>query len=115
MPGPLNIIVKKKINKKVKKKAETSILGKNTIAFRISSHQFARNLPKICKVPITSTSANISGKGSIYKIEKIKKLFFGKVELIIDCGNLRKRRVSTILDLSTRVPKIIRKGSIKLT
>ena len=100
MPGPLTLVAKKK-----KLKTKTLLGG-----FRISSNRFASNLVKSFGKPITATSANISGKPGIYRLKDIVKIFSGKVDLIIDSGNLPKRRPSTVFDVSKR--KIIRKGKI---
>ena len=102
MPGPLTLIVKKK--------NLPDILSKETIAFRISSNKIATELSKKSGKPITSTSANISGLSSIYSINKLKKTFDKKVDLIIDAGNLKKRKASTIYDIKKR--KFLRIGDI---
>lgn len=97
MPGPLTIIVKRK--------------GKGTIAFRIPSHPFALALARKFRKPITATSANVSGRAALYKIRDVINAFGGSVDLIIDAGNLPKRRTSTIYDV--KKGKVIRKGPVK--
>lgn len=96
MPGPLTLVVKKR--------------EKGTIAFRISSNEIAFSIAKKFKKPIIATSANISGLGDNYEIKKIREIFEDKVDLIIDGGNLRKRKPSTIYDVENR--KILREGPI---
>lgn len=100
MPGPLTLVAKKK---KIKTKR---LLG----GFRIPSNRFAINLVRRFGKPITATSANISGKNPIYKISDIKKIFTDKVDLIIDSGNLLRRKPSTVFDVSSK--RILRKGKI---
>lgn len=107
MPGPLTIITQKK-------KTIPDILNPNEIAFRISSHTIAALLAKGVGLPITATSANISGKPPIYKIEEIIKTFNKKVDMILDCGNLPKIKPSTYIDMKTDIPKIIREGPISI-
>lgn len=106
MPGPLTLVVRKK------RKQLPDTLSKRTVAFRISSNRFARELAKACGCPITSTSANPSGANPIYSAAKIMKLFAGKVDLIIDAGNLKRIRPSTIVDLSGKEPRLLREGPI---
>jgi len=101
MPGPLTLVAKSK------KKLVGS--PKNEIAFRIPSGRFALTIARKFKKPITATSANLSGKEQIYDSDKLDT-FKNKVSLIIDAGNLPKRKISTIFDLRTM--KIIRKGAI---
>lgn len=103
MPGPLTLIVKKK-------KLFPEITNK-AFAFRISSNRIAHMLAEEAKVPITATSANIHGKGSIYSSEEILKEFKGKVDIIIDAGKLKRIKPSTIIDLQGK-PRLIRRGPI---
>jgi len=104
MPGPLTIIAKRRKNNFLANKG-------NTIAFRISSNKLATNLVKNLKKPIISTSANISKERPIYNIKKIIKIFDKKVDMIIDLGNLKKVKPSTIIDMSNN-ENIIRRGPI---
>ena len=107
MPGPLTIITHKK-------KAIPDILNPNEIAFRISSNPVAALLTRGVGLPITATSANISGKPPLYKIKEVIKTFDKKVEMILDCGNLPKIKPSTYIDMKNDKPKIIREGPISI-
>ena len=100
MPGPLTIVCDSK---------RAGNMGKD-VAFRISRHKFALSVVRSFGKPVTATSANITGKGPIYEIRKIIKTFDGKVDLIINGGNLPRRKVSTIYDV--RSGKIFRKGPV---
>lgn len=104
MPGPLSIITHK--TNKIPR-----ILNPNEICFRISSSKIAHALAKKLKKPITATSANISGKKPIYKIRDLVKEFGGKVDMVIDTGDLRRTKPSTVICLKNE-PSIIRKGPI---
>jgi len=106
MPGPLTIITHKK-------RTVPRILNPNEIAFRIPGHPVALNLVKSAETPITATSANISGTDPIYKINDIVKVFSGKVEMILDCDDLERKKPSTIIDLKdAKNPKVLREGPI---
>ena len=100
MPGNITLVVKSR-NKK---------FGKE-FAFRISSNKFANNLALKFMKPIVATSANISGNESLYNIDEIKKIFLGKADLIIDSGNLKRRKPTIVLDLFDGV-NIRREGAI---
>lgn len=91
MPGPLTLVV-----------------GKN--AFRITANKIALSLVRKFGKPITATSANISGKPAIYEINGIKKTFEDKVDLIMDAGNLPRRRLTTVFNVDKM--KILRRGEI---
>jgi len=105
MPGPLSIVTKKE--------RLVSDVNQEGISFRVSSHPVASTLVKLLKKPITTTSANVSGRSSIYEIEKIIEIFEGKVDMIIDYGDLSKIKPSTCIDMTDENNvKIIREGPI---
>lgn len=96
MPGPLTIVSRMK--------------GRKSLAWRIPSHWFALELVKRFGKPITATSANISGQPQLYQFEDVRRTFDGKVDVIVNAGNLPKRTPSTIYDVHTT--KVLRKGPI---
>ncbi len=98
MPGPLSLIV------------ETKSKPTRKFGFRIPDNKFVLSLIRKLGAPITSTSANISGSDNLYKIKDIIKTFDGKVDLIIDAGNIPKRKPSTVFDIIEM--KVMRKGPI---
>jgi len=106
MPGPLTLIVKRKKN--------FPRLTNKDFAFRISSCKVAHEIAKLAKVPITATSANLHGKPSIYSSKKVIKQFKGKVDIILDAGNLKRTKPSTIVDVRKKV-KLVRSGPIPFT
>jgi L-threonylcarbamoyladenylate synthase len=103
MPGPLTLIVKRKRN--------FPKLTNKDFAFRISSCKVAHEIAKLAKVPITATSANIHGEPSIYSSKKVIKQFKGKVDIILDAGNLKRTKPSTIIDVRKEV-KLVREGPV---
>lgn len=106
MPGPLTLIVKRR-------RIFPKITNKD-FAFRISKSKIALKLAKAAKIPITATSANIHGKPSIYSSKEIIEQFNGKVDMILDAGELEKIKPSTIVDLKSGRAKLIRKGPIQV-
>ncbi len=85
-------------------------LVKNGKSFRMPSHRFVSSLIRKFSKPMITTSANMSGKKPIYRISKIKKMFSGKVDIIIDAGNLPRRKPSTVFDADAK--KVLRKGPV---
>ena len=98
MPGPISLIV------------YTKGKPERKVGFRIPDNKFVLSLMRKLGKPITSTSANISGKENLYKIKDIIKMFDGKADLIIDGGNIPKRKPSTVYDVVEG--KVVRKGPI---
>lgn len=106
MPGPLTIVVEAKTKlKDVKRQA-----ARRRIRFRIPDNKFVLSVIRKFGKPITTTSANISGGENIYKIKDIIKTFDGKVDMIIDGGNIPKRKPSTVFD--TIKMKVVREGPV---
>ncbi len=85
---------------------------KDKIGIRISKSPAVRNVLKRLKQPLIGTSANLSGKGEITSSKEIIKLFNHKVDLILNGGNLRQTLPSTVIDVSSDKPKIIRNGVV---
>jgi len=90
--------------------------GQPNVALRAPDSVFTDALLGRYGYPITSTSANISGEEPSTKISEIIdifKNFYHKPDLIIDAGDLPKSEPSTILDLTSDRPKILRVGPVK--
>lgn len=106
LPGPLTIALKKK-------ELIPDILNPKAIAARIPSHPVAFLLVRKAKVPITATSANISGKPPLYSAQKVSANFRDTVDLILDAGRLPRQKLSTIVDFTMEAtPQITREGPI---
>jgi len=88
LPGPLTIALKKK-------DVIPDIVSVKSIAARIPSHPVALLLVKEAGVPITATSANISGRSPLYSAQKAFATFKKDVNLILDAGRLPRRRPSS--------------------
>ena len=109
-PSPITIVLRKK-------DIISDILTGNseTVAIRIPDNKFISALMKKIDFPITATSANISGEKDLLKSEEIIAKFKNsksKPDLFIDAGDIKNPQASTIVDLTTTVPKIIRTGIV---
>ncbi|MDP2363871.1 MAG: Sua5/YciO/YrdC/YwlC family protein, partial [Ignavibacteria bacterium] len=85
---------------------------KETIALRIPNYKLVDTLLKKTNLPLTGTSANISGKPASIKIKEILQQFQNQKhqpDLIIDVGNLKLSKPSKVIDLTGFEPKILRK------
>ena len=100
-PGELTLVLKEK-NKD------------STIACRVSPHKFIKNIFNYIDFPIISTSANISGQDFKGKIKDIIEVFNGKVDVIIDAGNINDTTPSTVVQVVNNKVKILRQGKLKL-
>ena len=109
-PGPITIVLRKK-------DVVSDILTGNgeTVAIRIPDNEFILALMKKIDFPITATSANTSGEKDLLKSKEIVAKFkFAKTkpDLFIDNGDIKNPTASTIIDLTTTIPKIIRTGIV---
>ena len=91
--------------------------GQKTIGIRVPDYPLLDQLLKLLGYPIISTSANISGEEPTSDINKIIEIFSARLtrqpDLVLDVGILPKSEPSTILDLTTSKPKILRVGPSK--
>ncbi|MDK2798812.1 MAG: L-threonylcarbamoyladenylate synthase [Clostridiales bacterium] len=106
-PGPLTIIMKKS---NIIPQIITA--GLDTVAIRLPSHPIARELIKTAGIPIAAPSANISGKPSPTIAQHVVDDLFGKVDVIIDGGTAAVGLESTVIDMSSEVPALLRPGGI---
>jgi len=85
---------------------------KTTIGLRIPKYKLVQDLLKKINRPLTGTSANIPGKSATTKIKKIIKQFKNQKfqpDLILDAGDLKPSKPSTVIDLTEPEQKILRK------
>lgn len=106
-PGPLTLVVRQKIEL-----PELITSGTGKVAVRVSSAEFVKRLFEYIDHPLCSTSANLSGAENILEFDYIVKTFEGKVDLIVDSGNLPPSKGSTILDVTVTPPEILRRGDV---
>jgi L-threonylcarbamoyladenylate synthase len=107
-PGGLTMIFQAST---VLSSALTSGTGK--VGIRISSHPVAIDLSRSLHVPITATSANISGISPCVTADQVKSWFHHAVDLILDGGKTPGGHPSTILDVTIDPPRMIREGLVK--
>ena len=108
-PGPLTLVLESRISRK-------HIIKQSKIAIRVPDNKIAQMISKKLGRPITSTSANISGKNECYSVAEFLNQAIGKKwlpDLILDAGKLPKRKPSTIVDATKDQIIVIRKGEIK--
>lgn len=106
-PGPLTIVFRKK-----KQIPNVVTAGGNTVAVRIPSHPVALALIRGAGVPIAAPSANTSTRPSPTEARHVCDDFDGRIPLILDGGKTNIGVESTVLDLTTNVPTLLRKGKI---
>jgi len=108
-PGPLTIIYE--ASERIPHKLY-SLTGR--IGIRIPKHKWCLSICKLANVPLISTSANRSGESEIFSVENLKEGFQG-IDLFIDAGPVPASASSTVIDVTTSPPVILRDGAVKLS
>ena len=99
LPGPLTLILNKRD-------------GSSTVGIRMPNNEITLALIKAANCPIAAPSANISGQTPPTTAHEVFKYFNGKIPLILDGGICTFGMSSTIVNLTSDYPKIIRSGAI---
>lgn len=106
-PGPLTMIVWK--NELVPRETTG---GMDTVAVRMPSHPVALRLIRESGCLIAAPSANVSGRPSPTEASHVAADLDGRIPLILDGGPVGIGIESTIIDLTEKVPMILRPGYI---
>lgn len=90
-----------------------------TLGIRIPNSQYILQLVKYLNVPITATSANLSGRTPNYSVPSLLNTLSQKkknmLDLIVDAGKLPKNLPSTVIDATKSDLKILRRGDLITT
>ena len=110
LPGALTLVLPKK---------ETIpamlVAGRDTIGIRIPDNRAILSMAEMTALPLTTTSANISGQPAPYTTEEVVEQLgeaIDNIALILDQGLLATRELSTIVDLTVSPPQLIRQGRV---
>ena len=83
------------------------------VAIRVSSHPFIAAISQYCRLPLISTSANISGQPYIPEPDRIFEQFQGKIDFMIDAGVLPNSEPSSVVKVSAdNAVTVIRDGAV---
>lgn len=84
--------------------------GTGKIGIRLSSNIIASHLAKTLSNPITATSANLSGAMECSSADEVIDCLKDKIDMVIDGGHTPGGLGSTIVDVTTDPPTILREG-----
>jgi len=106
-PGPLTLIFKRSKNI-----PDITVAGLDTIAIRMPNHKIALQIIKHSNRPIAAPSANLATKPSPTTAQHVYEDLNGKIDAIIDGGAASIGVESTVIDLSSDKPVLLRPGGI---
>jgi L-threonylcarbamoyladenylate synthase len=110
LPGALTLVLKKRDIV-----PSMLVAGLDTVGIRVPDNAAMLRLAELTGLPLTTTSANISGRPPTYSVAEVSAQLgdsIAEVALTIDQGPLRVRELSTIVDLTVSPPQLIRQGRI---
>lgn len=108
-PGPLTLIMKKSPLVPLE-----STGGLQTVAIRCPDNALTLSLIEKAGIPVAGPSANLSGHPSPTEAAHVYHDLAGRIEGILDDGEVGIGVESTILDMSTDCPTLLRPGAITL-
>ncbi len=91
----------------------TAATGK--IGVRLPQHPVARALVQAVGIPVTGTSANISGENGCVRVNTLDPRLLQGVDMVLDTGTLKGGSGSTVVDITQSPPRVLRRGEIEET
>ncbi|MEM3536330.1 MAG: L-threonylcarbamoyladenylate synthase [Candidatus Bathyarchaeia archaeon] len=104
-PGPLTLIFERS-----EIVPSVAVAGLDTIAIRMPRHSVALALLRESDRPIAAPSANLAGKPSPTSAEHVLEDLNGRIDAVLDAGPTNIGVESTVLDLTSDPPQILRPG-----
>ena len=108
-PGPLTLILPRA---PVVSRSVTA--GLDTVAVRVPAHPIAQALLRAATIPVAAPSANLFSHPSPTMAAHVLDDLDGRIDMIVDGGPTTVGLESTVVDLSTPAPLVLRQGAISL-
>lgn len=108
-PGPLTLVLPRAKGSPI---ALLASAGLETVAIRCPAHPVAQELIRRAGRPLAAPSANASGKLSPTLAAHVAESLGTKVNLILDGGACKVGVESSVLDLTTETPTLLRHGGV---
>jgi L-threonylcarbamoyladenylate synthase len=106
-PGPLTVLLA------ATPKLSPELTGsEGKIGIRWPANLFLQAWMEKIPGPLVSTSANLSGRKMVESAAELSKQFGSQIELFIQSRETMEGTASTVLDLTTRPPEIVRRGTL---
>ena len=106
-PGPLTLVLPKNPDL-----PDNVTGGGPTVGVRVPAHPVALALLRGCGLPIAAPSANLSEQLSPTRAEHVMEGLNGRIHAILDGGATTGGLESTVLNLTTKYPTLLRPGLI---
>ncbi len=106
-PGPLTLVLPRS-----REIPDIVTAGGSTVGVRWPSHPFIQEVIRACGFPLAVPSANPASAVSPTNAGHVLKSLGGKIPLIVDGGQAQVGIESTVLDLCSQPPRVLRPGMI---
>ncbi len=106
-PGPLTLVVSAPATL-----AHGVADDRGTVGVRVPNHPAVCAFAAACGVPLTATSANISGLPATADPEEVVRQLGAELDGLLDSGSTTGGLPSTIVDVTTTAPTLIRAGAV---
>ena len=108
-PGPLTLIMRR-----AARVPDEVTAGLDTVAIRIPAHRVAQALLRAARIPVAAPSANLFSRPSPTRASHVLEDLEGRIDMVVDGGDTSVGVESTVLDLTTDVPRLLRPGAVTL-
>ncbi|MCL6466532.1 MAG: threonylcarbamoyl-AMP synthase [candidate division WOR-3 bacterium] len=108
LPGPLALILLSS-----SKTPAIVSAGTNTVGIRVVNNPVFREIVFRLGAPLVGTSANRHGQPATNDFNALDPEIITQVDIAIDAGKIGSGNPSTIIDLTTSQPRLLREGDIK--
>jgi L-threonylcarbamoyladenylate synthase len=108
-PGPLTLVMVRG-----KEMPDVVTACGPTVAIRVPAHRAAQDLLRSCGCPIAAPSANRSTCLSPTRPEHVLRGLDGRIDLLLDAGPCPGGLESTVLDVTTHPPRLLRPGLVSI-
>lgn len=107
LPGPITMVLESKLGD------FSYLVEEGKTGIRIPDFQITLDILKACRIPLVSTSANLSGMSASGSFAEIDDSILSSVDFCVDAGDLPLKVPSTVYDLSFFPGRVIREGTIR--
>lgn len=113
-PGPVTVVGEYKNDSGL---VPGVVSKNNSVAVRVTQFELTKSITEKMNGPLVATSANITDAGDMYSADDVVAMFKDREiqpDNILNFGVLPKRLPTTIVDLTSATPKILRQGGVVL-
>lgn len=108
-PGALSLVLSR-----ASTVPDTVTAGGSTVAVRVPAHSLVFELCRQLDAPLAATSANRHGQPPPLTADEVEAELGGRIPLLLDGGPCPGGVASTVLDLTTSPPTLLRTGPVTL-